>query len=63
MEMNHTSVKQVLEPLNADTPEQVALCFAEVREAFDQQVSHAMDLSNWEVMRVHWLGPSLRYLL
>src|ERR1700731_2775592 len=54
--MSQTSAKQVLAPIEADTPEQVALRFAEVREVFDAQVSHPMDLANWESMRVNWVG-------
>ena len=55
MEQNRVSVRQVLQPLDAVTPEQVAARFGEIRREFDAQAtSHTRDLGDWRTMSEQW---------
>jgi phenylalanyl-tRNA synthetase alpha chain len=57
MEPNRISVSQVLQPLDATTPEQVAARFEEIRQRFDAQASlHNKDLGEWLAMRETWMS-------
>jgi len=55
MEQDRTSGRQVLQPLDASTPEHVAARFEEVRREFNAQAaSHNKDLGDWRAMSDRW---------
>jgi phenylalanyl-tRNA synthetase alpha chain len=54
--MSDTSARHVLGPLEADTPEQVALRFAELRARFEQDAAGTDDENSWKSLRDAWLG-------
>jgi phenylalanyl-tRNA synthetase alpha chain len=56
MEPNQISVRQVLQPLDAATPEQVAARFGELRERFDRDAAGATDENGWKSLRDTWLA-------
>jgi phenylalanyl-tRNA synthetase alpha chain len=56
MEANSNSAGKVLPPLDAATPELVAVRFSELRAQFDQDVTGATDENGWKSLRDGWLG-------
>jgi len=56
MDVNPNSTGKALPPLDAATPEQVAVRFRELRDRFDQDAAHATDESGWKSLRDAWLG-------
>src|SRR2546427_3136010 len=51
-----SSVAQTLPHLGVKDPARVGALFAEVRAAFDRDVSSASDESSWKILRDAWLG-------
>ncbi len=56
MDANPISAGNVLAPLDAATPEQVAARFAGLRARFDEEAARATDESGWKSARDAWLG-------
>src|SRR2546422_7048805 len=51
-----SSVAQTLPHLGVKDPARVGALFAEVRAAFDRDVSSAGDEASWKILRDAWLG-------
>src|SRR5258708_22273364 len=51
-----SSIAQTLPHLGVNDPARVAALFAEVRAAFDRDVSSAGDEASWKILRDAWLG-------
>src|SRR6202166_5264632 len=56
MNANPISTGNILSPLDAATPEQVAARFAELRVRFDRDAAGVTDESGWKSLRDAWLG-------
>ena len=56
MDANPISTGKVLPPLDAATPEQVAVRFGELRARFDQGAADATDENGWKSLRDAWFG-------
>ena len=56
MDSNPISTGQSLSPLDAETPEQVANCFAELRSRFEQDAARASDENGLKLLRDTWIG-------
>jgi phenylalanyl-tRNA synthetase alpha chain len=50
------SAGNILPPLDATTPEQVAARFGELRARFDDEAARATDENGWKLLRDAWLG-------
>jgi len=51
-----SSIAQTLPHLGVNDPARVGALFAEVRTAFDRDVSSAGDEASWKILRDAWLG-------
>jgi phenylalanyl-tRNA synthetase alpha chain len=56
MDANPISAGKTLPPLDATSPEQVAVCFANLRAQFDQDTASATSENGWKALRDAWLG-------
>src|ERR1700688_3225163 len=56
MNANPISTGNILSPLDAATPEQVAARFAELRVRFDRDAAGVTDEPGWKSLRDAWLG-------
>ena len=56
MDANPISAGKILPPLDAASPEQVAVRFADLRAQFDQDSASATNESGWKALRDAWLG-------
>jgi phenylalanyl-tRNA synthetase alpha chain len=56
MNANPTSDGNILPPLDAATPDEVAARFAELRARFDENAASATDENAWKSVRDEWLG-------
>ncbi|HET6144917.1 MAG TPA: phenylalanine--tRNA ligase subunit alpha [Candidatus Acidoferrales bacterium] len=56
MDANPISAGKILPPLDAASPEQVAVRFADLRSQFDQDAASATNESGWKALRDAWVG-------
>jgi phenylalanyl-tRNA synthetase alpha chain len=56
MDANPISAGKILPPLDASSPEQVAVCFADLRAQFDRDAASATSESGWKSLRDAWAG-------
>ncbi len=56
MDANPISAGKILPPLDAASPEQVAVRFADLRAQFDQDAASATNESGWKALRDAWVG-------
>src|SRR5579872_2695998 len=56
MDANPVSAGKILPPLDATSPEQVVVCFADLRAQFDRDVAGATSEGAWKALRDAWLG-------
>jgi phenylalanyl-tRNA synthetase alpha chain len=56
MDANPISAGKILPPLDATSPEQVAVRFADLRAQFDQDAASATNETSWKALRDAWLG-------
>ena len=54
--MTSEATKQTFAQLGVKSPEKIPAMFAEVRAAFDRELSAATDEANWKSVRDAWLG-------